>query len=135
MKTALRVLFIVIACFMLGVTTWASSKCPLFGVPRSVATHPWFLATLADAYWGFVTFSVWVCYKESTWTSKVSWFVAIIALGNIAMSLYWLAELFIEPKGRTFVPTLCRQAHRTRDFGNRPGYFGRRRMLFRLRYS
>jgi len=79
---------------MLCVTSWASLNCPLFGVPRNVATHPWFIATLFDAYWGFITFYVWVVYKETRWVSKISWLVAILSLGNIAMSVYCLIQLF-----------------------------------------
>ncbi len=90
----LRFLFISILISMLCVTSWASLNCPLFGVPRNVATHPWFIATLFDAYWGFITFYVWVVYKETRWVSKISWLVAILALGNIAMSVYCLIQLF-----------------------------------------
>ncbi len=90
----LRFLFISILISMLCVTSWASFNCPLFGVPRNVATHPWFIATLFDAYWGFITFYVWVVYKETRWVSKISWLVAILALGNIAMSVYCLIQLF-----------------------------------------
>ncbi len=78
---------------MLAVTSWASLQCPLFGVPRAVATHPWFIATLFDAYWGFITFYVWVCYKQTTLIARLAWFVAIMLLGNIAMAAYCLAEL------------------------------------------
>jgi len=76
------------------VTSWASLNCPLFGVPRNVATHPWFIATLFDAYWGFITFYVWVAYKETRWVSKITWLLAILSLGNIAMSVYCLIQLF-----------------------------------------
>jgi Protein of unknown function (DUF1475) len=99
MTTLLRGLFLVILVSMLGVTTWASLQCPLFAVPRPVATHPWFLATMADAYWGFVTFFVWVCYKQTSWLARGAWFFAIMLLGNIAMSSYCLAELFRVPRG------------------------------------
>ena len=78
---------------MLAVTSWASLQCPLFGVPRAVSTHPWFIATLFDAYWGFITFYVWVCYKQTTLIARLAWFVAIMLLGNIAMAAYCLAEL------------------------------------------
>jgi len=79
---------------MLAVTSWASLQCPLFGVPRAVATHPWFIATLFDAYWGFITFYVWVCYKQTSHLARLAWFIAIMLLGNIAMAAYCLAELF-----------------------------------------
>jgi hypothetical protein len=99
MITFLRGLFLVILAAMLGVTSWASLQCPLFAVPRAVATHPWFIATMFDAYWGFITFFVWVAYKQTSWVARVAWFLAIIALGNIAMSSYCLAELFTVPPG------------------------------------
>jgi Protein of unknown function (DUF1475) len=94
MITALRALFLVVLASMIWVTTWAAVQCPLFAVPRVVATHPWFIATMFDAYWGFTTFFVWVFYKETTWTARTAWFIAIVALGNIAVSSYCLAELF-----------------------------------------
>jgi hypothetical protein len=98
---ALRLLFTVILLSMLWVTTWASTQCPLFAVPRSVSTHPWFIATMFDAYWGFTTFYVWVCFKQVTWTARIAWFLAIMALGNIAMSSYWLSELYtVKTDGR-----------------------------------
>lgn len=90
----LRIFFAVILGSMLWVTGWASLQCPLFAVPREVFTHPWFIATLADAYWGFITFYVWVAYKQTSWLARGAWFVAIMLLGNIAMSVYCLAELF-----------------------------------------
>jgi hypothetical protein len=91
----LRLLFTVVLLSMLWVTTWASHLCPLFAVPRGVATHPWFIATMFDAYWGFTTFFVWVCFKQLSWTARISWFLAIMALGNIAMSSYCLSELYL----------------------------------------
>jgi hypothetical protein len=89
----LRLLFALVLVSMLGVTTWASLECPLFAVPRDVFGHPWFIATLFDAYWGFITFFAWVCYKQNAWLARVTWLVAILLLGNIAMASYCLAEL------------------------------------------
>ena len=90
----LRLVFTVILVSMLAVTSWASFECPLFAVPREVATHPWFVATLFDAYWGFLTFFVWVAFKETRGISRLSWLIAILLLGNIAMAAYCLSELF-----------------------------------------
>jgi hypothetical protein len=91
----LRLLFTAIFFAMLWVTSWASHLCPLFAVPRPVSTHPWFIATMFDAYSGFVTFFVWVCFKQLSWTARIAWFLAIMSLGNIAMSLYCLSELYM----------------------------------------
>ncbi|HWA08148.1 MAG TPA: hypothetical protein VG838_01645 [Opitutaceae bacterium] len=94
----LRGLFLVVLVSMLAVTGWASRQCPLFAVPREVFTHPWFIATMFDAYWGFITFFVWVCAKQTSGAARVAWFLAIVLLGNIAMSLYCLDELFRTPR-------------------------------------
>lgn len=90
----LRVLFLLILVSMLAVTGWAASQVVLWETPRAVATHPWFIATLADAYWGFITFYCWVFYKETTWPKRVLWLLLILLLGNIAMAIYVLIQLF-----------------------------------------
>lgn len=105
----LRALFLVVLTSMLCVTSWASLQCPLFAVPREVFTHPWFVATMFDAYWGFVTFLVWVCYKEASWLARGAWLVAIMLLGNIAMASYCLAELFRTPVDGQFADLLIRR--------------------------
>ncbi len=113
----LRALFLVIIASMLWVTSWASLQCPLFAIPRDVFTHPWFIATLFDAYWGFVTFYVWVAYKQTSWIAKIAWFCAIILLGNLAMSAYCLRELFRIPRDGRIAGVLT-----TRREG--PGWLG-----------
>lgn len=93
----LRALCVIVIASMLGVTSWASLRCPLFSIPHEVYSHPWFIATLADTYWAFTTFWLWVCYKQTSWLARFAWFVAIMLLGNIAMSAYCLDELFRVP--------------------------------------
>jgi hypothetical protein len=105
----LRALFLLVIASMLWVTSWASLQCPLFAVPREVFAHPWFIATMFDAYWGFTTFFVWVCYKETSWVARVAWFVAIMLLGNIAMASYCLAELFRTPTDGKVADLLTRR--------------------------
>jgi hypothetical protein len=90
----LRLLFCGIIASMLAVTGWASSLCAIFAIPREVFTHPWFIATLFDAYWAFITFFVWVAWKERSTAARVLWFIAIILWGNLAMAPYFLVELF-----------------------------------------
>jgi hypothetical protein len=105
----LRVFFLIVLASMLAVTSWASLRCPLFAVPRETATHPWFIATLVDAYWGFLTFYVWVCYKQTAWAARAAWLVAILLLGNIAMSAYCLRELFRAPRDGALADVLTRR--------------------------
>ena len=105
----LRLLFCVVLASMLTVTSWASLHCPLLAIPADVRTHPWFIATLADAYWGFVTFYVWLAWKEPDVTGRCLWLVAVLALGNIAMSAYVLRELFAASPGEDLARVLTRR--------------------------
>ena len=93
MRTTLLILFGGILVSMLAVTTYASLDRSIFHVGPQLTSDPWFHATLADAYFGFLTFFVWVAYKEPSRWSKVLWFVLIMTLGNIAMSIYVLLQL------------------------------------------
>jgi predicted permease len=108
----LRILFSVVLGSMLGVTSWASLQGSLFAIPHAVATHPWFIATLFDTYWAFFTFFVWLAYKETSWLARALWLVAIVLLGNIAMSTYCLILLWRVPVDTPFEQVLLR--------GNRP---------------
>lgn len=105
----LRILFIVVIASMLSVTTWASLHTPLFALPREVWTHPWFIATLFDAYWAFVTFFVWVAWKEQAFAARLLWLLAILTLGNFAMAAYMLRELFRLPINAPLGPIFTQQ--------------------------
>jgi hypothetical protein len=94
-KTALRVLFSLILVSMLIATSWAGMRQSMFAW-GGLTTGPdryWTIATLMDAYCGFVTFYVWVFYKETRALPRALWFIGIMALGNMAMSLYVLIQL------------------------------------------
>lgn len=105
----LRALFVLVFASMLAVTTWASLHTPLFEIPREVLRHPWFIATLVDAYWAFIAFYVWVAWKEQSLAARVLWFIAIVALGNLAMAAYLLRELFRVPASGPIDPVFTRR--------------------------
>ena len=94
-RLALKLLFGSILAGMLVVTTTASLKQPLWEWTGLVAEPDrwWTYATLADAYFGFLTFYAWVFYKETSAVARAGWFVAIMLLGNIAMAVYVLSQL------------------------------------------
>jgi hypothetical protein len=93
MKTALKLLFGAIFLWMVVMTVRTSLKVSLWSSLDSFAGNPWAVATLWDAYFGFITFWVWVAYKERTVWARALWLVLILALGNIAMSFYVLIQL------------------------------------------
>jgi predicted permease len=104
----LRGLFAGVLLTMLGATSWASLQCALWKTPEALVTHPWFIATLFDCYFGFLTFYAWVFYKETGWLARAGWLVAILLLGNIAMSIYMLITLFRLPASAGIEQVLLR---------------------------
>lgn len=93
----LRVWFTLVLVAMLWVTTWAGNIVALWNIPHSVATHPWFIATLFDTYFAFIAFFIWLAYKETSILARAAWLVAILLLGNIAIASYMLLQLFRLP--------------------------------------
>ncbi len=91
MKLFLKVLFGAIFLFMVAMTIRTSLQVPIW--QASFIGNPWAWATLYDAYFGFLTFFCWVAWREHSLGSKIVWFILIMLLGNIAMSLYVLLQL------------------------------------------
>ena len=106
---SLRLIFLFVLVTMLCATSWASYQCALWNTPRELVTHPWFIATLFDCYFGFLTFYAWVFYKEPGWFARIGWLIAILLLGNIAMSIYLLITLFKLPADARIAQVLIRQ--------------------------
>ena len=113
-RTTLFLLFGGILVAMLAVTTTASLHQPLWewGGLTAEPDRWWTYATLADAYFGFLTFYAWVFYKETTAAARIGWFVAIMLLGNIAMAIYVLVQLTKLPAGVRVSQLLIRQGDR-----------------------
>lgn len=90
---ALRILFTAVLLVMFGLIIWASNHTALFDIPREVASHPWFITTLFDAYLAFIAFWVWLAWKEGTVAARVLWLLTILLWGNPAIAAYMLLEL------------------------------------------
>ena len=105
----LRVFFAAIIATMLAVTIWASGRESILEIPSTVTGDPWFVATLSDAYFGFLTFFVWVAYKERSMIARAAWLVAILVLGNMAMASYALIQLFRVPATAALRDVLLRK--------------------------
>jgi hypothetical protein len=93
MKLFLKLLFGGIFLWMIVMTIRTSLAMSLWQAWPTYAANPWAVATLWDAYFGFLTFYVWVVYKERKIWARTLWFLLIMGLGNIAMSLYVLIQL------------------------------------------
>jgi hypothetical protein len=94
-KRSLQLLFGFICLSLAAYTAWVSTRQSVFawGGLTTPPDNLWTIATLIDAYYGFLTFYVWVLWKETRALPRTLWFIAIMALGNIAMSAYVLRQL------------------------------------------
>jgi len=108
MKLFLKLLFGFIFVFMVVMTVRTSMQVSLWSAMPAFAASPWSMATLYDAYFGFITFFCWLAWREHSLGVKIVWFVLIMAGGNIAMSLYVLIQLF-QLKAEENVSGLFRQ--------------------------
>ena len=78
---------------MVVVTTWASLDANvLVGFQRLLADR-WGVATLFDAYFGFLWFWLWIAYKEASLGRSLLWLLLLFALGNLAMAAYVMVQL------------------------------------------
>ena len=94
-RTGLTLLFSFILVSLAAYTSWASTQQALWDW-QGLVREPdrwWTIATLVDAYYGFLTFYAWVFYKEARIAGRIGWVVAIMLLGNMAMAAYVLREL------------------------------------------
>lgn len=94
-KRALQFFFGFILVSLAVVTVWASLRQPVWqwGGLTTPPDNLWTIATLIDAYYGFLTFYVWVLWKEPRALPRLAWFAALMLLGNIAVSGYALLQL------------------------------------------
>ncbi len=93
MKIFLTGICCLILAVMLYVTISASLHQDIVSATRQLWPDPWFRATLADAYCGFLFFWLWVTWREQSVVNSILWFLLIMTLGNIAMACYLLMQL------------------------------------------
>jgi hypothetical protein len=116
MKTLLTALSLAALAALVGVSLWATSEIGIVTAIRllleqpAAGTHPWFVATLADAYFGFLWFWAWIAYKETSNLARAAWLVLVLGLGNIAMAAYMLLQLRRLPPGAGAEQLLLRRA-------------------------
>jgi hypothetical protein len=116
MKTRMTLLAVAALVALVGVSAWATSKVGIVTAIQALlaepatGTHPWFVATLADAYFGFLWFWAWIAYKETSNLARAAWLVGVLGLGNIAMAAYMLLQLRKLPPGAGADALLLRRA-------------------------
>jgi len=92
MKLFLKLLFGSIFIWMVTMTFRTCFAMSLWNARPGFGANPWTVATLRNAFFGFLTFYVWVVYKQRRIIPCLLWFLLIMTLGNIATSLYVLVQ-------------------------------------------
>ncbi|HXU31080.1 MAG TPA: DUF1475 family protein [Thermoanaerobaculia bacterium] len=93
MKRLLIGFWSVVLIAMIWVTTWASLDRNVFLAAADLWRDPWGRATLFDTYFAFLAVWVWISWRERTPLRSALWLILLLALGNIAIALYFLAAL------------------------------------------
>ena len=93
MTLSLKLFFSLMLIAMLAITTAASLDRGLVAAAEALWPDLWFRATLADAYFAFLTVWVWMAWREPTWPRRLAWRVAVLGLGSIAIAVYALLLL------------------------------------------
>lgn len=103
---------------LIGISIWATGhQSVVVAINDLIANpagsnNPWLVASLFDAYFGFLWFWLWVAYKERSWLARGVWLLLILLLGNIAMAAYMLIQLWRLPSGATVEQLLLRRTSR-----------------------
>ena len=99
MKFRLGLLALSALASLIGVSVWATGHVSISPVIDDLISNPgadnnpWFIATLFDAYFGFLWFWAWVAYRERRWIVRIVWLALILGLGNMAMAAYVLIQI------------------------------------------
>jgi hypothetical protein len=110
MTRSLTLLYAAVFVVMLAVVTWASLQESVWAAGARLMPDPWFVATLADVYFAFMTIWLWVAWRERTWAVRLTWLVLFAVLGNLAIAAYILLALRRLPPGAGVADLLGRPA-------------------------
>ena len=114
-RRAIALYFVLVLAAMTWVSWYASTAPTITSLPQfadlvknkeginvikgfvTVCSEPWGLATMFDAYFGFLAFWLYVAWRERTVAARAGWLVALLLLGNFAIAAYALLCLRASP--------------------------------------
>ncbi len=107
MKAKLTAFSLAALFALIGVSVWATGHVGVVPAINDLLANPgagfnpWFVATLFDAYFGFLWFWLWIAYKETSLVVRLIWLIVLLLAGNIGMAAYMLIQLYkLPPKAR-----------------------------------
>ncbi|WP_420467031.1 DUF1475 family protein [Panacagrimonas sp.] len=116
MKPGLMVFSLAALLSLIGISVWATGHISIVPAIQDLLQRPsegytpWLVATLIDAYFGFLWFWLWIAYKETSWASRTIWLLLVLLTGNMAMAVYMLIQLWKLPPNPTAQDLLLRRA-------------------------
>jgi uncharacterized membrane protein required for colicin V production len=93
MKAVLTVFCLMVLGVMLAATVAASLHQNILKALTVLLPDPWFRATLADTYFAFLFFWLWLAWREDSLPAALTWLILILVFGNFAMAGYVLLAL------------------------------------------
>jgi len=76
-----------------GILVFAFARGDFAGEGRILLSMPWGIVSLVDLYVGFILFSGWIVYRETSAIARIVWVVLMMVLGFFTASLYTLIAL------------------------------------------
>ncbi len=89
----LKIFFLGMSIFMIGLVFYTSMKSNLFEVWNDLRAQPWMTTTLVDFYFNIAIISAWTIYREANAVKSILWIIAFIILGSIATAFYVFLQL------------------------------------------
>ena len=93
MNRPIALYFFFVLGAMLALTVSASLDRGILPALDALWPDLWFRATLADAYFAFLTVWLWVAWRERTLGARLLWLLLFCGLGSIAIAVYVLIAL------------------------------------------
>ena len=56
--------------------------------------NPWGVVSIVDLYVGFILFSLWIAFRESSALAKIAWIAAMMVFGFLTGAVYVLIALY-----------------------------------------
>jgi len=94
MSRTVVVFYLLVLAVMIAITTAASLDRGIFDALEVLWPELWFRATLADAYFAFLSVYLFVLWRERSAVAKVFWLVVFLGLGSMGIAAYVLSGIF-----------------------------------------
>lgn len=89
-----RVISVALTIVMLATIVYGLVSGDFGGEGSELLALPWGRVTLVDLYVGLAIFGIWVAVRETRWPARFGWWVALLALGNLAAAAYLMVASF-----------------------------------------